>query len=267
MWWKRPRRKDFRPVLPDDVLDVVVRSYALVEVGGVTGSGPERGRNFENTFYTLCGKRGVHLCERAGSRTLAEQRSASGFMHEVDAGTRTIRCVTSWELKHLSVPLEKNELLVFNGKALDFLQGSTGAIARIPFFRFLLSGNSVRDECRHFAALWGINIIEPHRLPLVILYEAVARGGAAVIRPVDCEMVKTRVAWACRSLQSAVTELADFCSGRPGLSNKGVAARASRAVADAQEQIGADLQAFLDEHFPDWVDDVAEETWREIGGW
>jgi hypothetical protein len=267
MWWRQPLRKDFKTLLPDDVLDVVARSYALVEVGGISGNGPKRGRNFEDVFYSICGRRGLHLCERAGSRTLAEQRSASGFMHEVDAGTRTIRCITDWELKHLSVPVEKNELLVFNGKALDFLQGSTPAIAQIPLFRFLLSGSNVRDECRYFAALWGIMIVEPHRLPLPLLYEAVGRGAASALRRADCDVIKTRVAWACRSLQSAVSELADVCCGRPGVPNNGAAKRASRAVVDAQEQIGADVQDFLDERYPDWLDDVAEESWREIGGW
>lgn len=266
MWWRQPSRRDFQVILPDDVLDIVVRSHALVEVGGISGVGRERGRKFEDIFYTICRRRGLHLCEQAGSRTLAEQRSASGFMHEVDGGTHTCRCITHWELKHLSVPLEKNELLVFNGKALDFLQGSSPLIARIPLFRFLLSGNNVRDECRYFAALWGIMIIEPHRLPLPLLYEAVARGGTSVLKPADCTMIKTRVAWACRPLQSAIGELADACSGRRGMAN-GIATRASRAVIDAQEQIGADIQDFLENKYPDWVDDIAEDTWREIGGW
>src|SRR5215470_10843536 len=112
---------------------------------------------------------------------------------------------------------------------------SAPGIARIPMFRFLLSGNNVRDECRHFAALWGIVIIEPHRLPLPLLYEAVARGAASVLRPADCTMVKTRVAWACRSLQSAINELAVVCSGQAGATCNGAASRACRAVVDAQE--------------------------------
>jgi hypothetical protein len=212
-------------------------------------------------------KRGLHLCEKAGPRTLAEQRSASGFMHEVDAATRTVRCIKNWEQKHLSSPLEKNELLVFHDKAFDFLMGSSLAMARIPLFQYLLSGNNLKDECRHFAALWGIVIIEPHRLPLPLLYEAVARGAASVPRSADCAMVQNRVAWACRSLQSAVTGLADICVDRAGAQTNGAARRACRAVVDAQEQIGPDVQAFLDEHFPDWLDDVADEVWREVGGW
>src|SRR3954469_7265560 len=118
MWWTAPIRNGFDPLLPSKVLDVLVRAYALVEVGGISQTGIKRGRNFEDIFYSLCGMRGLHLCEKAGARSLAEQRSASGFMHEVDGGSRSSRCVTHWELKYLSRALEKNELLIFNGKAL-----------------------------------------------------------------------------------------------------------------------------------------------------
>jgi len=160
-----------------------------------------------------------------------------------------------------------SKTVIFNGKALDFLQGSTLAIARIPILRFLLSGNNVRDECRYFAVLWGIMIIEPGRLPLPLLYEAAARGGASVLAGADCNMVRTRVAWSCRSLQTALRELADACNGQHAMSNNGVAGRACRAVVDAQEQIGSHVQDYLEEHFPDWLDDIAEDTWRQIGGW
>jgi hypothetical protein len=267
MWWKQPILKDFQPLLPGDVLDVVVRAHALVEVGGITGKGAKRGRNFEQVFYSICRRRGVHLCESAGSRTLAEQRSASGFSHEVDAGTRSASCITDWELKHLTSLLDKNELLVFNGKALDFLQGSSPTITQIPVLRFLLSGNNVRDECRRFAALWGIMLIEPQRFPLPLLYEAVARGAASRLRATECSVVKSQVKWACRSLQTALCELSDQCRGQASILNNGMAKRASRAVIDLQEEIGTEVLEILEERYPDWLDDVAEETWREVGGW
>src|SRR4051794_13427688 len=123
MWWNQPRLKDYPPLLPDNILEIAVAAYAVVEVGGVSGFGPERGRNFEQLFYRVCDSRGVYLTERAGSRSLANQRSASGFGHEVDGGTKTLDCITHWELKHLTSELAKNELLTFNGKGLDFLYG------------------------------------------------------------------------------------------------------------------------------------------------
>jgi hypothetical protein len=101
----------------------VVRSYAVVEVGGLNGCGAQRGRDFEQLFYDLCDRRGVHLCERAGARTVAENRAASGLRHEVDGATHAAAGITHWELKHLNTHVPKNELLIFNGKGLDFLQG------------------------------------------------------------------------------------------------------------------------------------------------
>ena len=49
LWWNQPRLKDYPPLLPHPILDVAVRAYALVEVGGLSGCGPERGRNFESS--------------------------------------------------------------------------------------------------------------------------------------------------------------------------------------------------------------------------
>lgn len=269
MWWHRPLQRGFAPLLPANLLDLVARSYAVVEVGGLEGCGAQRGRDFEQLFYDLCDRRGVRFCERAGARTVAENRAASGFMHEVDGATRAASCITHWELKHLSVQVPKNELLIFNGKGLDFLQGSRPLAARTPMLRFLLSGASVRDECRYFSVQWGIMIVEPFRLPLPLLYEAVARGAADCLTPAECDVVRERVFWACRSLQAAVAELHQWGAGTSnGGSRCGPdALRVAKEVIDAQEQIGATVLDYLDEHHHDWLDDAAEETWHGVGGW
>jgi hypothetical protein len=36
---------------------------------------------------------------------------------------------------------------------------------------------------------------------------------------------------------------------------------------DIQEQIGVTVTDYLDEAYPDWVDNSAEEIWRSVGGW
>src|SRR5258708_38763632 len=108
MWWDQPRLKEYPPLLPFNILDVTARAYAVIEVGGLKGYGPERGRNFEKLFYSICDGRSVHLCEKAGSKTLAQQRSASGFAHEVDGATKSVEHLTHWELKHLTTDLDKN---------------------------------------------------------------------------------------------------------------------------------------------------------------
>jgi hypothetical protein len=134
--------------------------------------------------------------------------------------------------------------------------------------RFLLSGASVRDECRYFSVQWGIMIIEPFRLPLPLLYEAVARGAAECLTPAECDAVRDRVYWACRPLQNALEELHEWGSGPSRPTRCGPdALRIAKEVSDIQEQIGATVLDYLDEHHPDWIDDAAEETWDGVGGW
>lgn len=268
MWWNKPVLKGFPRLFTEDVLDIVVRSFALVEVGGLSGCGPERGRRFERLFYNLCDRRGIHLSEKSGSTTLAEQRSASGLRHEVDGATRAVDCVTHWELKHLTSKLEKNELLIFNSKSLDFLQGSNPFYAKAPLYRFLLSGFNIRDECRYYATLWGITVVEPSRIPFPILYEAVARGAAECLSPTDCLAVRDLAVWSCRPLQHVIKDITMWSEGTGDSVRCGsVGIRAAKVATDLQEQIGSDVLDYLDEHFPDWIDEIAEETWKEVGGW
>jgi hypothetical protein len=255
------------PLLPPNVFDVLLRAHAIVEVGGVGGVGPERGRNFEHLFYKVCDRLGVHLTERAGGRSVAGQRSASGFAHEVDAATRAATANTYWELKHLSSPLEKNELLIFNGKALDYLYDARPLFRFAPLLRFLLSGRNIRDDCRVFAIQWGITVIEPGRLVVPFLYEALARGFHARLSNADQEAIRELAPWACRSLQSVVQDVASRC-GRDGRS-KTVASVARRAkeVIEMQEQIGQDILDSIEEQYPDWVNNLAQDVWTEVGGW
>ena len=67
------------------------------------------------------------------------------------------------------MPVEKNELLIFNAKALDFLYDASRLFRRTPLLRFLMSGQNLRDDCRLYAIQWGIIIIEPNRLPLPLI--------------------------------------------------------------------------------------------------
>lgn len=268
MWWTQPRSTDFRPSLPANLFDVLLRAYAVVEVGGLSGTGPDRGRNFEQLFYTICERRKVRLSERVGARTLGGRRSASGFNHEVDGASRGMTVSTMWELKHLSSPLEKNELLIFNGKGLDFLHGGDTLTAKMPLRRFLLSGGNIRDDCRKFAILWGICVIEPGRLPFPIIYEAVARGIAAGLSQPDQDAIRFRAPWAFRTLQDSVTELAKRVADQTSApSTVPPLDRRVSELLDIQEQIGVEVLDILDDKWPDWAEDMAEETWKEVGGW
>lgn len=265
MWWDRPPLVGFCSRCSRNLLEVVARAFAVVQVGGLHGTGPERGRNFESLFYSLCERRGLLLTERAGGRSVGGQRSGSGFAHEVDAASRGTQIATHWELKHLTGSPHKNDFLIFNGKGLDFLQGHDASAAGLPLVRFFLTGTNVTDACRRYASFWGISIIEPDRLPLPLLYESVARGGASVLSAADCRAIKDVLPRGFRSLQDSISDLASR-TAKSGKNNS-VEYHWVTEIVDIQEQIGAEMFDYLDGVQMDWLDELAEVTWAEVGGW
>jgi len=268
MWWSRPPLFGYRPNCASVLLEVVARAFAVVQVGGLHGSGPERGRNFEQLFYALCARRGLVLSEKAGARSLAGQRSGSGFCHEVDAASGGAQYSTHWELKYLTAAPEKNDFLIFNGKGLDFFQGyHTSALAR-PIYRFFLTGSNVNDACRQYAAFWGISIIEPDRLPLLLIHEAAIRGGAESLSSADRAAVRKVLPHGFRPLRDAIVDLAMRTKAQQIETGfKVVGDHWVSEVLDIQEQIGTEMFDYLDETQTDWLDDLAQATWDEVGGW
>jgi hypothetical protein len=264
MWWDQPPLQGFRLNCPRNLIDVIARAFAVVQVGGLHGTGPERGRNFEHLFYALCRRRGLILTETAGARSVGGQYSASGFAHEVDAASRSARFATHWELKHLTASPQKNDFLIFNGKSLDFLLGHSASAVTTPLLRFFLTATNVNDECRRFAAFWGISIIEPDRLPLVLLYECVIRGGAVLLSGAERQAVNTLLPEGFRSLQDSISDLARHTGDRNCIID---ARRRVAEIIDIQEQMGAQMLDYLDEAQVDWLDELAELTWKEVGGW
>jgi len=264
MWWDKPPLLGFRLHCPRNLIDVIARAFAVVQVGGLDGTGLERGRNFERLFYMMCERRGLVLTETAGARSVGGQYSASGFAHEVDAGSRGAGFATHWELKHLTAGPHKNDFLIFNGKSLDFLLGHSATAVTTPLLRFFLTATNVSDECRRFSAFWGISIIEPDRLPLLLLYECVIRGGATLLSDADLKAVNKVLPEGFRSLQDSVADLARHA----GDTKQNVDARRRVAeIIDIQEEIGAQMLDYLDELQADWLDELAELTWKEVGGW
>lgn len=130
----------------------------------------ERGRLFEAVLYRYCRARRLSLTETAGSRTLRHVAAASGFRHESDGVIAAPEFTVHLELKHLSEELDKNELLVFNQKGLDFLAADNASLRSKPLYRVIVSGSALKPEARRFAVQWGILAIEPDRLPLLALH-------------------------------------------------------------------------------------------------
>lgn len=151
--------------------DVVLVTFALARLwDGAVLSGPERGRAFEAALYAFIEGRGMHLTERAGSRTLCDAASASGLRHESDAVIVATDIIIHVETKHLGHEVSKNDLMIFNQKGLDFMMSGATPIRTRPLYRIFLSGGSLSREARCFALLWGIIVVEPELLPLPVLH-------------------------------------------------------------------------------------------------
>src|SRR5438309_902008 len=110
--------------------------------------GTERGRMFEQVFYRYCDRRRLPLSERSGSRTLNYAYSASGFSHESDAVIATPEINVHVELKHLTQPVAKIDLVSFNQKGLDFLAGENARVRHKPLFRVLATATPVETNAR-----------------------------------------------------------------------------------------------------------------------
>jgi hypothetical protein len=156
--------------------DLVTDMFAVVQYWEPGFLGAARGRRFEIVFHRYCRLSGLPVTERPGSRTIRHERSASGFSHESDGVIAFPDMTVHFELKYLTTELGKNELLVFNQKGLDHLVGGSRLLRATPLYRVILSGHVLTPEARRFALQWGIAVIEPDRLPFVLLHQLAGRN-------------------------------------------------------------------------------------------
>lgn len=156
---------------PIFIYELALDMFALARCWKSGLAGPRRGRAFEDLFYAYCAHKHLALSETAGSRTLNGILSASGFLHESDGVLSTPELNLHVELKHLTQPVTKLDIVSFNQKGLDFLNSEDMGIRKRPLYRVLISGSELRPQARVFAVQWGILAIEPGRLPLVSLHQ------------------------------------------------------------------------------------------------
>jgi hypothetical protein len=213
--------------------------------------GTERGRMFEQMFYRYCDRKGLPLSERSGSRTLNYAYSASGFLHESDAVIATPDINVHIELKHLTQPVAKIDLVSFNQKGLDFLAGENARIRCKPLFRVLATATPFETSARVFAIQWGILLIEPDRLPLLAIHSLARRGTRTNLTFVDRKRIISEVPHTVVPLQQRVKQLAfALDNGGPVISGSRIA-----WVLETQECAGEKYWRMLDLAEPSWIED------------
>ncbi len=98
----------------------------------------------------------------------------------------------------------------------------------------------------------------------MLLYECVIRGGAVLLSDADHQAVNSVLPEGFRSLQASVADLARHTGDQKRIID---ARRRVAEIIDIQEQIGAQMLDYLDEMQADWLEELAELTWKEVGGW
>lgn len=223
----------------------------------------ERGRLFESVLYRYCRARRLTLTETAGSRTLRRVAAASGFRHESDGVIATPELTVHLELKHLSEELDKNELLVFNQKGLDFLAADNASFRSKPLYRVIVSGSPLQPEARRFAVQWGILAIEPDRLPLLSLHWL---AGRQVPHLYNVDEQTQDLIW--REIPHLVTPLQDRVSRLSGALVGGAEVVSSHRIERAMEhqRVAGDYYWMaLEEEAPTWLEDRYDGLHRELG--
>ena len=122
----------------------------------------------------LAGK-GLDLFMRAGELTLGTGLPAfSGLFHEHDLGTRGKGQIVLFELKNYPRSrLNKNELLLFHQKTLDFYLALVQAGSSARMIRALVTTDRrITDSIRGFCLQWGIVLVEPTLRPIPALVAA-----------------------------------------------------------------------------------------------
>jgi hypothetical protein len=240
---------------PPEFCTLVRDSFALVqcwEPYHLLGS--ERGRMFEKLFCRYCERQRLPLSERPGSRTLCGDRSASGFNHESDAVVALPGFLVHVELKYLTEELNKNELLIFNQKGLDFLAAASLPLRRRPLYRLLLSGRLISQEARRFALQWGIVTVEPNRLPLPLIHGfAGTHSFGQNTCPAEIRhQLREEIPQIITPLQKRLLRLASLMgTDEPLLSER----RMDRVLELYQLQFGNACWTAMDEADPQWVEE------------
>jgi len=233
--------------------NLIADMFSIVQHWAPQASGAARGRLFEAVFQDYCDFKALRLTERPGARTLRHERSASGFSHESDAVIGLGDLTVHIELKYLSSPLGKNELLIFNQKGMDYLLGGSEWFRRVPLYRVVLSGHILTPEARRFAVQWGIVVVEPDRLPLLLLHDLAGRivPGIRFVTDSVQDEIWSEIPLLLTPLQVKLRGFADLLStGRRCMLDF----QLDRSIDVLQRVAGDHYWMALDAHDPQWLE-------------
>jgi hypothetical protein len=251
-----------------DLYALVFDLFAIAQCWHPNVHGPARGRLFEQIVCRYARSEELPLAEQPGSRSVRGVFAASGFMHENDAVIAFPDFTIHLELKHLIGDVPKNELLIFNQKGIDYLMSENSRLRRLPFYRILLSGGLVNPAARRFALQWGIIVIEPDRLPLLMVHYLAGRivERLRYVSLGDQNDIWTEIPHFFVALQNRLKRAANVLCGEESFLGEH---RTSWAINHVQRIVGDYYWNALDEEDPFWVEARFDQLQDQLGdeGW
>jgi len=160
--------------------DDLVISYSLYFLRRVWPHAPrnqeERDQGFERKFreHIWCNLRPEILSTAHDLSFAGDLTTLTGLRHEIDLIARWGNEEWVFELKNGGgTDINKEMLMVFNEKVLDFYMRNYGFLSGSRIMRCFLTGTSrVEEAIRAYCATWGIVLVDNEMLPIPLLPQA-----------------------------------------------------------------------------------------------
>ncbi len=161
----------------NDELVVTQSLYFLRRIWPHTGRNTEeRDQGFERKFreHIWASLRPEKLSSAHCMSFAAGLTTLTGLLHELDLIARWGNQEWVFELKHGGgSDVDKEMLMVFNEKVLDFYMRNYGFLSSLRIMRcFLTAAPRIEDRLRAYCAIWGIVLIDNELLPIPLLPQA-----------------------------------------------------------------------------------------------
>ena len=150
--------------LPDLCQDV----FLLAQLG-IDGSGPVRGRRWEQRVSDRLAMRGVPSEPQPGGCSILGHVSLSTLKHQIDGTFDCADAIVIAEWKAFAGKLPKNELLRFKAATDDYFMAFGNEAPSRPVVRIFGGIGEASDSVRAYAYHHGIALIERGRWPVPVL--------------------------------------------------------------------------------------------------
>ena len=196
-------------------LSDLCRDLFLLGHIGIDGSGPGRGRQWEQRVADYLANRGLPSEVLPGGYSIFGHVSLSTLRHQIDCVIGCADAIVIAEWKAFRGKMPKNELMRFKAATDDYFMALGTQTPKRPVIRIFGGTGEASDAVRAYAYIHGIALIEQGRWPVPTLVSdnVIGQGEDRLDhRAID----RKHLAWTVRPFQSVLVAQADGSFVFPG---------------------------------------------------